>query len=40
MGSILFLFSSLKVHKTVETHTKSPEILISNMAAPTDFLQI
>ncbi len=33
-------FSSFKVHKTVANHTKLPEILMSNMAAPTDFLQI
>ncbi len=38
IGSILF--SSFKVYKTVANHPKLPEIMMSNLAAPTDFLQI
>ncbi len=38
MGSILF--ASSKVHKTFANHTNFFKILMSNMAAPTYFLQI
>jgi hypothetical protein len=40
MGSILFFFFLRTVNKTTANYSKLPEILMSNMAAPTDFLQI